>query len=372
MNATAPVIARLRDPAEVLAALPYLLGFHPRDSLVVVTIRPGAPPTVGLVLRGDLPPPGHEHELVDQIRMPLLGAGGALVMLVMVGGRPNPPPAVVGMLRDALSDDGVVVVRALWVESTAPGARWACLDRPADAGVLPDTTSGQLAAAVAAAGLVTHADRDELRRLVAPEDDTALCRRAALLDAAVAAAELDRSPDRASAVARDIQLVRLAVHACAGGRLPAGDHDVVRLAVALSEPVVRDSALALCLGDSTGAAERLWLALTRATPPPEVAEPAALAALTAYLRGDGALAGMALDRALEAWPGHRLATLADQVLRNGVPPCVVRQLLTDACADAALDLEEDGGDDGEGYGYGDGYGGEFGADYGADYELWTG
>ncbi|HEY3262612.1 MAG TPA: DUF4192 domain-containing protein [Pseudonocardiaceae bacterium] len=338
MNATAPVVARLRDPAEVIAALPYLLGFHPRDSVVAVTLRPGSPPTVGLVLRGDLPPPGEEHELVDQIRTPLLGSGAWLVLLVVVGGRPEPPPAVVSMLRGALSDAGMVVADVLWAETTAPAARWARLDRPADGGALPDATCGPLAAAAAAAGLVTHADRDELSRLVAPDDDRALRRRASLLDAAVQAAELDHSVGGAPSVAHDLRLVLAAVTAAHDGRLPSCDAEVVRLAVALSEPLVRDHALSLCLDDSTGAAERLWLALTRATPAPEVAQPAALAALTAYLRGDGALAGMALDRALQAWPGHRLATLADRVLRNAVPPGLLRQLLADACADAALDL----------------------------------
>ena len=29
-------VLRMRDPGELLAALPYLLGFHPRDSLVVL------------------------------------------------------------------------------------------------------------------------------------------------------------------------------------------------------------------------------------------------------------------------------------------------------------------------------------------------
>ena len=32
---TTPV-ARLRNPGELLAALPYLIGFHPRDSLLFI------------------------------------------------------------------------------------------------------------------------------------------------------------------------------------------------------------------------------------------------------------------------------------------------------------------------------------------------
>ena len=344
MNALAPILDRLRDPAEVVAALPYLLGFHPRDSLVVVTIQPGAPPTVGLVLRADLPPPGAEDELVEQLCTPLRAGDVRAVMLVVVGGRADPAPASVGRLRGALAELGVAVVHAMWAASTAPGARWACLDRPAHTGSLPDATGSPLAAATAAAGLVTYADRDELRRLVAPDTEAALQRRAALLDAAVEAADMDRSSAGPSATARDVRLVRDAVLAAVDGRLPAEDHEVVRLAVALSDPLVRGCSLDLCLGELAAAAERLWFALTRATPPPEVAEPAALAALSAYLRGDGALAGMALDRALQAWPGHNLAALVDQVVRAAIPPRLLRQVVRDAHHDAQLDLaaETDG------------------------------
>jgi len=341
MNATAPVLASLRDPAEVLAALPYLLGFHPRDSLVVAAIQPGAPPTLGLVLRADLPPPGGEHALVEQLRAPLLARGGCAVLVAVIGGPgrpPQPPPAVVGLLRAALADRGVTVVHALWARSTAPGAPWACLDRPEHAGLLPDATGSPIAAATAVAGLVTYADRAELHRLVAPDDDAALQRRAELLDAAVEAAELDRSP---AAVRRNVRLVRDAVLAAGDGRLPTGDHELVRLAVALCDQLVRGCSIGLCLGETAAAAERLWLALVRATPPPEVAEPAALAALSAYLRGDGALAGMALDRALQAWPGHNLASLVDQVVRAAIPPDVLRQVVVDAHRDAELDLADE-------------------------------
>jgi len=349
MNAIAPVIDRLRNPADLLAALPYLLGFHPRDSLVLVTLEPGDPPAVDLVLRADLPPPGAEREVAEQVAAPLRTRRSPVAMLAVIGGRVDEPPPVVAAVRDVLAGLGLRPPLESWAESTEPGARWACLGTRCHSGVLPDSTASPLAAATAAAGLVTHASRDGLRRLVAPDDDAALQRRAGMLDRAVAAAELDRALAGRPAVVRDLRVVHAAVRAAAGGRLPVGDHEVVRLAVALSDQQVRDLALGLCLGDETAApAERLWLALTRATPPPEVAEPAALAALSAYLRGEGALAGMALERALLAWPGHTLATLADRALRLALPPRQLRRLMQEAFADAELDLDGAAIDGGEG------------------------
>ena len=43
---------RLRSPGDVVAVLPYQLGYHPHDSLVVVALRDRA---VVLVERVDLP-----------------------------------------------------------------------------------------------------------------------------------------------------------------------------------------------------------------------------------------------------------------------------------------------------------------------------
>jgi hypothetical protein len=339
MNASAPVLARLHEPCDLVAALPYLLGFHPRDSLVVVTLRPGAPPSVGLVLRADLPPPGQERELVEQLCDPIQAHGTGAVVIVVVGGQACVPTAV-AVLRAALDELGVVVARAVWAASTAAGARWSCLDDPDDAGLLPDPVGTPLAAATAVSGAVTFADRDQLRRLVAPDHDAVLQRRAVLLDAVVEGAVEGGSSE---AVAGGFRLVCDAVAEAAAGRLPGDDETVVRLAVALSEPLVRDRCLGLCIGQTAHAAERLWLALTRATPAPELADPAALAALSAYLRGDGTLAGMALDRALQAWPGHNLCTLLDHALRTALPPQRLARFIADSVADVELTLADDAG-----------------------------
>ena len=47
-----PTCIRLGGPSDILAVLPYQLGFHPRDSLVVVSLHGTR---MGLVQRIDLP-----------------------------------------------------------------------------------------------------------------------------------------------------------------------------------------------------------------------------------------------------------------------------------------------------------------------------
>ncbi len=51
-----------------------------------------------------------------------------------------------------------------------------------------------------------------------------------------------------------------------------------------------------------------------------------------YLRGDGPMAGTALEVALAADPGYRLAVLLDAALQNGLGPAVVTDLVDSARA----------------------------------------
>jgi hypothetical protein len=197
--------------------------------------------------------------------------------------------------------------------------------------VLPDPSSTAFAAAAVLSGLVVHTDRAELERTVAPADPERIRRREELLVRAVdeAASRPDAGAEGPSAGWR---LVEAAITAAADGTLTLDDRSVVDLAVALVDPAVRDAALLRCTGSAAAAAEQLWAALARETPDPEAAEPAVLLAASALLRGDGALANVALDRAERAWPGHRLGGLLRRVAEAGMRPAQVRECLRGGAA----------------------------------------
>jgi uncharacterized protein DUF4192 len=357
MNTCLPTKIKLSNPAELVSALPYLVGFHPHDSMVVVCLQ-GPKPRIGLAVRADLPPAGYEDELAQSLLAPVLARRPVgVILLVIGGGQPHPllglpGAAAVSAVSRAFDRHGVVSMQAIWAESLEKNATWSCFERCCG-GLLPDPAASKVAAAVTAAGLVTFADRDELARLVAPDDDQALARRGALLDAAVVELDRELSEDPDGVVRRHLTLVLDAVDAAGRGELPVTDDQIVALALALADRPVRDWCLRLCndeAGGDTGcraaAAERLWLALTRATPAPELAGPATLAAFTAYLSGNGALAGMALERALQAWPGHDLGALLAVALETGMPPATLARIADDAIADAEqtiVDELENGG-----------------------------
>ncbi|NMH95831.1 DUF4192 domain-containing protein [Pseudonocardia acidicola] len=343
--ADGPVTARVRDPGELVAVVPVLLGFHPRDSLVVIGTGGSSGRRIGLTLRVDLPPPDDAGPVCRAAADSILAGDPAGAAVIVLGGGPGggadglPRSDVAAAMADELAAAGVEVYSTLWARDTAAGSPWACYAACGCSGLLPDPASTPVAAAAVAVGQVVYRDRAELERQVAPADPVRLRRRDALLDRALdAAAEAADAGDPDGPVGSK----QLAVHyaalqgaldAAAAGRLALDDGDddtVLALAAALRVPAIRDIALAGCDGPRAAAAEQLWAALTRETPDPEAAEPATLLAVAALVRGDGALVNVALDRAQQAWPGHRFSRVLGEAVARGLGPDQVRRWLREA------------------------------------------
>jgi len=317
---------RLHTLSDLVAVLPALLGFHPVDSLVLIGLD-GVEGSrrIAYVARADLPgadpPPPEADELVGC----LVNQDCADAVLVVVGGVPGPSPdelphsRLVEQVRDGCTAAGLVVRAALWTSEVAKGRQWRCYDSCSCVGALPDPACTELAAATVAAGRTIYSDRSELEKLVAEGDPDTLARMALLLNARIDQVISDGgsgAPGGSSAFA----LVELWVARSAEITPRLADTDVVELCLALSDPNVRDACFAFALDRRAEAAERLWLALLAGSPDPEAAEPAVLLAFCALARYDGGLAGVALQRAQRAWPGHRLSIVLDHALRAGYAP----------------------------------------------------
>jgi Domain of unknown function (DUF4192) len=342
-------VMRVRDQGELIAAIPAMIGFHPRESLVLLATGGPSGRRLGLRLRIDLPPPEHvEYDVhVEVVAHSAVRAllkdspVGAVVVVIgsadsRGGADPPPHPRLVALVVDELERRSVDVHTVLWAESTTAGACWACYDPCGCTGLVPDPSATPFMAATVAEGHVVHADRVALERIVAPVADLHLRRRERLLldavDSALAGPELGGRGrgggiDTAAGISADIAAVDAAVADAEAGALVLDDERVVALAMALANPAVRDMALLWCAGPRAAAAEHLWAALVRETPDPEAAEPATLLTVSALLRGDGALANVALDRAERAWPGHRLSGLLRVAVTDGLRPSHVREWL---------------------------------------------
>ncbi|MEV0157711.1 DUF4192 family protein [Micromonospora sp. NPDC050686] len=99
------------------------------------------------------------------------------------------------------------------------------------------------------------------------------------------------------------------------------DDELAWLTVLLPAPAIRDAAWRAT--DDQPWHTAMWADITRPAHPPLAAPPASLLAFAAWRRGEGALASVAVDRALAANPGYPLARLIDQALRAGLPPSVL-------------------------------------------------
>jgi hypothetical protein len=121
------------------------------------------------------------------------------------------------------------------------------------------------------------------------------------------------------------------------------------LALVLTDLWVRDDAWARMNLAHKDAHLRLWTDLTRRAQPGYVAAPASLLAFTAWQTGNGALANVALDRALADVPAYSMAQLLRDTIDAGVPPSMARLPMTpeEVAASYSDDADEPRSHDGE-------------------------
>jgi len=319
-------IVKLADAGALIAAIPSLMGFHPANSFLVVTLKDAI---IGLTVRVDLPPPELHAAVVGRVMRPVRQARAehAVVMVVCA----DRDPAHLDLMRRtvaAITAAGMPVLHALWTPAAVGGAPWRCYLHDDCQGEVPDPVGSECAAAMTLAGLVTFESRDELVRLLEPPEADRMIRLSGLLDVT---SRSDRTPG-----AEHLSVLRAAVES---GALPSTDEEFVRLALALSDHRVRDACLGFILDPAVmPAAEKLWLELARCLPPPERAEAASLLAASAYLRGDGALANVALEQARTSQPDHNLTGLIQGAIDYGMPLAQIHRSFADAAADAHIDL----------------------------------
>jgi hypothetical protein len=311
---------RLRSPADLLAAVPYLLGFHPSDSIVVLALRGSR--TV-FHARADAPPAGADAAGVDELAQHVATIvlrqrpTGALVVGYGAADRIDP---VLGRTRQALERAGVHIVEVVRADK---GRFWShlCTDAvccPAE-GTPFDVSSSTVAATATYAGCVALPDRAALEMSVAPLHEPAM-------EAAVSRCVRDLETLGRGGSRRWRSLARRALgeafeRYAIGGRL--ADEELGRLAVLVKHVAARDEAWQKMLaGPPRDEHVALWRDGVRRLPDRYVAAPATLLALAAWRTGDGALAWVAVDRALTAEPSYSMAQLVAQALQAGVPPSI--------------------------------------------------
>ena len=321
---------RLRSPHDIAAVIPYLIGFEPATSLVCLVMRHGQ---ATVVTQLDLSIPVEDPRFTTAVGHNTVFVAENATEAALVGyGDRDQVEAATTLFTAALATSGVPVLVALRVTDD----RIFCLDCdgtcPTD-GIAYQPATSPVAAQMVYRGGVALPSRTELARQIDPGTGP----RQQAVDAATDTAcqwladhlgintpTPDDTPahrpaakTRSSAVQRGVEAVQAAYQATSRGQVLTDD-EVGWLTALLLVPEVRDHAWVR--NDGTDQHRSLWTDITRRATPELAAAPACLLAITAGMAGDGAMARIATNRALQVDPDYSLARLLDQALKCGLPP----------------------------------------------------
>lgn len=354
----------LRTPAELADALPYLLGYRPEDSIVLVALhdkdgrgrfggraRLGIPAHVddwpsaarqlahGLVKGSERRGVRPEQMVVFLCHEPDRGETGR-----QVKERLGPLAHTLRLECGALD---IPVVEALCISD---GRFWSycCDDQgccPAEGTPMGLPGTSVLAAAATYAGLQVRGTLRELRARLLPWEHSAALEQEVALDAAAMTLvpKILDAAGRHEVAEETLRLAqritgRFAEAPPAPGMLPAdlrddellGHDEAATLILGLQDRTTRDRAAEWMEGDEAGPALRLWRALARRCVGPygeHAAAPLTLAGWVAWSAGDELEAREALAMALGADPDYLFARLLHQACNEGLDPESIRRCL---------------------------------------------
>jgi hypothetical protein len=354
----------LRTPAELADALPYLLGYRPEDSIVLVALhdRGGRGRFGGRARLGIPTNPDDWGAVARQLAQGLVtgserrGARPAQMVAYLCQ---EPAKGETGRqimerleplaqhLRVECGRLDIPVIEALCISN---GRFWSycCAGQgccPVEGVPMGLPGTSVLAAAATYAGIQVRGTLRELRaRLLPLETGAALEQEVALDTASMALVPRILDAESRAAVAEETVALagqvmgRFAEAPPVTGALLADHRDdellapdeAAALILGLQDRATRDRAAEWMEGDEAAPALRLWRALARRCVGPygeHAAAPLTLAGWVAWSSGDELEAREALAMALGADPGYLFARLLHQACNEGLDPESVRRCL---------------------------------------------
>ncbi|HEX7404469.1 MAG TPA: DUF4192 domain-containing protein [Candidatus Nanopelagicaceae bacterium] len=315
----------LTSPHDLLAAIPFLIGYHPTDSLVLISLKDEA---VGMAMRVDYPPLADATSPFDAYEALVFhlvreGAEGALMVAYVPDDRTD-GEEILGNLAAALTKSDIEVRESLLIFK----GQWRsllCDDVdccPVQGRPLPEISSSRIAVEQVAQGRpMPFADVTGLADSISPlplASDPDFQKNVAE-HAVDSEAPNIQDIQREGAVAV-IDLASRFIAGSIGQEILADQALSARVLGRLRDIQVRDFALGSHNDDTLHVYGAMWLYLLRIAPKGFIAPVASLLAALAYERGDGALAHRCLDRAVEDDPAYSLAGLLCRVFSAGWPP----------------------------------------------------
>ncbi|WP_306318086.1 MULTISPECIES: DUF4192 domain-containing protein [unclassified Streptomyces] len=352
----------LRTAGELAEALPYLLGFRPEDSVVLVALHKGR---FGGRVRLGIPERTEDWAAVArQMAQCLIGEcerrdghpDSIVAFLCQDATTPGPDAGqrlmerlrpLAQLLRTECGSLDVPVTEALCLSE---GRYWSyCCPRaeccPAEGNVIASEGTSVMAATAAFAGIRVRDSLGRMRARLAPLETALVADQTRALDAAA----MDLVPrilagtPREEVEAATLDLARLLMRrlADASGADDALSADLkddellahdeaASLILGLQDRVTRDRAAEWMEGEEAAHALRLWRALARrcvGSYREYAAAPLALAGWVAWSLGDTVEADQALEMALGVDPSYVFARLLNEARADGLDPEPIRHSL---------------------------------------------
>ena len=318
---------KVRQPDDLLALIPYLIGFHPDEDLVAVFIKSGR---VKLTTRTDIPPESAGDELAEWIDALAKRERADALALIAYSAASLPANRLLTRLMDRLSEheltDVLYVGHGRWWSLTC-GEECCPL-----AGTLYDLSSHPMSAAAVLAGLGVRANRRELEASMSGPPEADLPR---LVDAAEdLLAELEPFDSRAAAGELLVSIMDSAM----ADPSALDERNCLLLGLLVTDIYVRDSAWARIGRIDAEDHVRLWGSVVTRVPPVLAPAPLCLLGMAAWVSGHGALVNCCWERLSQVDPDYSMGKLLSDIGERGIPPSIWQEIKDDMQAELDADL----------------------------------
>lgn len=325
-QATGEEVLKLSSPADVRAAVPYLIGFKPERSLVFLGLT-GDRHRLAVTGRIDAPMEAADAQrCADSVASAVLRTEAREVLVAYFGPLPvasghdsdaderdladeSTVRDLAGVIEDRLGNAGIEVVAWMW-EASEGRSRAEEVDAPSPV---------ELASVVA--GHRTFGSRAELAEQVAARPSAM---RPVIAETIARLGALRLPTEDLVEGLEDLLALRGRWDDDARSLPPLTGQQAALCCLALERFPIRDALIGSLALSREPSFEDLWCEVLHIAPEESIAPIASVLAIEVYLKGNGVLARCALDRALRSDPDYSLAHLMQNSLDHGLPPTEVR------------------------------------------------
>jgi len=313
----------VKTPHDLLAAVPFLIGYHPTDSLVLISVKSDS---LEMAMRIDFPknPPEGSYQLLAS-HLKRDNSEGALIVAYEPANS-LAGPEVLHNVADAVASLDIPIRELMLVRNNHWRSLLCSDDKccPPEGNQIEEFVNSRIAAEQVASGKVLpFSDSEGLTHSIS----ATILAKDINWNAQVVGFRVDPDANNLNELQRDgaESILLLADFYSQNGFCK--DYDLMaRVLGRLSDIQVRDFALGCHTDQTINSYWAMWRDLMRIAPPKFVAPVASVFASIAYENGEGALAHRALDRAIEDDPEYSLARLLRRIFSSGWPPSGFAQL----------------------------------------------